>query len=72
MRKIDFDRDFKANDLKNLVETIESDGIIDVPARCMYYNDKVDSYHKNGLISDKQANEWIIPDALKKSKLWFS
>jgi hypothetical protein len=46
----------------------EQDGIIDVPERCEAYNNEMDAFHRNGEITDKQVNNWCIPDSLIKRK----
>ena len=70
MKKVDFDREFKMNDLEFIAKQYEKDGIPDRPARREAYNNKVDYYQKDGIITEKQANEWSIPDNLETTKYW--
>jgi len=48
----------------------ERDGIPDRPARREYFNNEVDSFQKNGTISEEQANSWSIPDYLETTLYW--
>ena len=68
--KQQFDQDFKMNDLQVIAEQYESDGIPDRTARREAYNNKVDAYQKDGLISEKKANDWCITDSLETTKYW--
>lgn len=70
MTKQDFDKEFKMVDLEYIAKQYEKDGIPDKPARREAYNNKVDSYLKDGLIKEWQANEWCIPDNLETTKYW--
>ena len=70
MEKAQFDNEFLKFNLKLIAIDYESDGLIDKPARRMFYNDKVDSFHKSGLITDKQANDWCIPERLVNTRNW--
>lgn len=36
----------------------------DIPMRCETYNNFVDSLQKDGLLTEKQANEYCIPRSL--------
>jgi hypothetical protein len=36
-------------------------GVKDYPARRLAYNNDLDNYHRNDLITKTQANTWIIP-----------
>lgn len=68
--KEQFDQDFKMNDLQAVANQYEKDGIPDRPARREAYNNKVDFYQKDGLISEKKANKWCITDSLETTKYW--
>lgn len=70
MTKKEFDKDFKMNDLQVIAELYEKDGIPDKPARREEYNNKLDTYQKNGIITEKQAYEWVIPDSLETTLYW--
>jgi len=68
--KKDFDHDFKMNDLHHIANTFEKDGVPDKPARRQAYNDKVDAYEKDGLISAEKANRWGITPQLETTLYW--
>ena len=70
MTQQEFNQEFKMNDLQWIAETYEKDGIPDRPARREAYNNKSDAYCKNGLITEKQYNNWCIPDNLETTKYW--
>lgn len=70
MTKQQFDQEFKMNDLEVIAKQYESDGIPDRPARREAYNNKVDHYQKEGLISEDDANEWCITDSLETTLYW--
>jgi hypothetical protein len=70
MTKREFDQEFKMNDLKIIAEQYESDGIPDKPARREAYNNKADFYCKDGIITDKQYNDFCIPDNLETTLYW--
>lgn len=36
----------------------------DIPLRCQEYNYTLDSFHRNGQITDKQVFNWCIPKRL--------
>lgn len=61
MKHSEFNEHFKENVLPVIQKAFESDGIRDIPARCEAYNNEMDSFHKDGLITDKQVNNWVIP-----------
>jgi len=65
-----FDAEFKANDLQTIAQQYERDGIPDRPARREAYNNKMDAYHREGLISDDAVNEWFISDSLETTLYW--
>ena len=62
MTQAQFNKDFEEVELIHIKNTFESDGIKDNPARMEAYNNKLDFYHKEGLITDKQVNNWVIPN----------
>ena len=66
----EFNKDYKMRDLKIIANLYESDGIPDKPARREAYNNKLDDYERNGLITSKQAYTWCIPDSYEKTKFW--
>lgn len=68
--KTDFDHDFKMNDLMGIAQEYEKDGVPDKPARREAYNNKVDAYQKDGLISEKKANKWCITEQLETTLYW--
>lgn len=45
---------------------VKEAGLIDKPLRCMTYNDYLDSLHKDGLLTDRQVNNMVIPDKFLK------
>jgi len=70
MTKQQFDQDFKMNDLHAIAKQYERDGLPDRPARREAYNNKVDAYQKDGLITEDDANEWCITDSLETTLYW--
>ena len=68
--KQQFDNEFKMEDLQIIAVTYEADGIPDKPARRECYNNKVDLFLKNGLITEKKANNWCIPPHLETTLYW--
>jgi hypothetical protein len=70
MNKAQFDNEFKMNDLEFIAKQYEQDGIPDKPARREAYNNKVDAYQKDGIITEEQAQNWCIPDSLETTKYW--
>ncbi len=70
MTKREFDQDFKMNDLKFIAEAFESDGVPDRPARREAYNNKADSYCKDGIITDRQYNDFCISESLETTLYW--
>lgn len=65
-----FDREFKMDDLHVIAKQYESDGIPDRPARREAYNNKMDAYHRDGLIDDEAVNNWCISDSLETTLYW--
>jgi len=65
MKKTEFDEMFEMDILPLIAQQYERDGIPDRPARREAYNDLTDSYCKDGIITEKQYNEWGIPDSLE-------
>lgn len=70
MTKREFDQEFKMNDLKYIAEAYEADGIPDRPARRECYNNKMDAYQKDGVITEEDANEWCISDSMETTLYW--
>lgn len=70
MTKREFDEMFKMEVLPLIAEKYESDGIPDRPARREEYNNLVDSYCKDKLITDNQADKWCITDSLETTEYW--
>lgn len=70
MTKQEFDQEFKMHDLEYIAQQYEKDGIPDKPARREAYNNKVDAYQREGLITEKQANKWCITDSLETTLYW--
>ena len=70
INKINFDQEFKTVDLKYIAQQYEKDGIPDRPARREVYNNKIDTYQKDGLITEKQAGKWCITDRLETTLYW--
>ena len=68
MTHAEFNKYFKINILPQIKETFEKDGIIDIPARCEAYNNEMDHLFKDGQITEKQVNNWCIPDSFLKRK----
>lgn len=58
------DQCFKNEVLPQIKSQYEQDGIKDIPARCEAYNNYVDGWYKDGLITEKQANKFCIPKNL--------
>lgn len=70
MTKQQFDNNFKMEVLPLIAKQYEQDGIPDRPARREEYNNLMDSHHRDGLITDKQVNDWVITDSLETTKYW--
>ena len=70
MTKVQFDKEFKEIDLKFIAKQYESDGVPDRPARREAYNNKVDAYSKDGIITEYQAQNWCITDSLETTLYW--
>lgn len=70
MTKQQFDQEFKMDDLEAIAKQYETDGVPDRPARREAYNNKVDAYQKDGLITEDDANEWCITDSLETTLYW--
>ena len=68
MTQAQFNQDFKEFDLELIAKQYEQDGIPDRPARREAYNNKMDSYRIDGLITEDQANNWCIPNSLETTK----
>lgn len=64
-----FDQDFKTNDLHAISKMYERDGVPDKPARREAYN-KLDAYHRDGLVDDEAVEEWFISDSLETTLYW--
>jgi hypothetical protein len=61
MTKKTFDIDF-SNQYDLIIENIEKqNGIKDFPLRTFCYNNLVDSYTKQSILTERQANNFIIP-----------
>jgi hypothetical protein len=59
MTKQTFDKNFENEFLFSIL--IKENGLIDKPLRCESYNNLVDSYRKDNLLTEKQSNNFIIP-----------
>jgi hypothetical protein len=59
MTKKQFDKNFENEFLFSLL--IKENGVIDKPLRCECYNNLVDYYTKDNLLTEKQAFNFIIP-----------
>ena len=70
MNKQQFDKHFKMEVLPLIAEQYESDGVPDRPARREYYNNEMDAFCKDGVITEQQANDWCISDSLETTKYW--
>jgi len=70
MTKQQFDQEFKMNDLHEIAKQYERYGVPDRPARREAYNNKVNAYQKEGLITEDDANEWCITDSLETTLYW--
>lgn len=70
MTLAEFNTDFKMNDLQFIAEAFEADGIPDKPARREAYNNKADSYCKDGIITEDQYNNFCISDSLETTLYW--
>ena len=66
----EFNTEFKYHGLQYIADMYEKDGIPDRPARREAYNNKMDAYCKDGLITEKQAYNWCIPTCLETSEYW--
>lgn len=58
--KKEIDNTFKLFILPAIKITYEKDGIKDIPARREGYNNYIDALHKDGSITEKQANRYCI------------
>ncbi len=68
MTHAEFNEYFKKEVLPLVIARYEQDGIKDIPARCEAYNNEMDHLFKDGQITEKQVNNWCIPDSLIKRK----
>lgn len=64
MNKTMFDKYFKTEIIPTL-KLIENNRV-DKPRRRQTYNDIVDYNHREGRITDRQRQNWIIPDRFLK------
>tara|TARA_R110000737_G_scaffold324910_1_gene338021 strand:+ start:480 stop:689 length:210 start_codon:yes stop_codon:yes gene_type:complete len=69
MKKIEFDEIFKVSILPLIAIKYEKDGMPDVIARTVCYTYLIDACCKEGIITDKQYNDWCMPDHLETKKL---
>lgn len=69
MTQREFDKYFKQEILPVIAQRYEKNGIPDRPARKEAYNNETDTFCKNGLITEKQYNNWCISDTLENTKL---
>jgi hypothetical protein len=53
--------EWRSSYLPSVVDTYEADGVADYPARRMSWTTFVDALHREGEISDKQAQNWAQP-----------
>lgn len=67
MTKKQFEEDFRENTLPFIIERYEQDGVPDRPARCEAWNDTVDSYIKDGILSESAYN-WSHPRWLETAR----
>lgn len=65
-----FNNYFKMEILPLIAKQYEQDAIPDKPARREAYNNLMDSYQKNGIITEEDAQEWCIPDHLETTMYW--
>ncbi len=70
MTQKEFNNYFKMEILPLIAKRFETDGIPDRPARREEYNNLMDSWQKDGIISEEDANEWCIPDTLETTLYW--
>lgn len=68
--KKQFDQEFKMQDLEFIANQYEQDGVPDKPARREAYNNKLDAYNRDGLVTNEQADEWAITDSLENTLYW--
>lgn len=66
LSKKQIDKDFITHILPMVKNHFEQDGKRDIPARCEEYNIFIDNLHRNGEITEKQANKYSIPKRLIK------
>ena len=66
----DFNEEFKRIDLHSIAKEYEQDGVPDKPARREAYNNKIDSYCKEGIITEKDGDNWCIPSSLETTLYW--
>ena len=66
----EFNNDFKMNDLQFIAQQYEQDGVPDRRARREAFNNKLDAYQKDGLITEEQAYNWCISDSLETTLYW--
>lgn len=66
----EFNHYFKMEILPIIAREMETDGIPDRPARRERYNNIMDSFQKNGFITEENAQNWCIPDNLETTLYW--
>ncbi|MFA6309727.1 MAG: hypothetical protein WC677_08370 [Clostridia bacterium] len=64
MKHKQFNLLFKETILEFIKSQEQKDGIKDIPLRLQSYNDLIDGFHKEGKITDKQAQTWGHPKFL--------
>lgn len=69
MNQKEFNEAFKRDVLPSIQAQFENDGIIDKPARREAYNNLMDSYHRDGLITNKQVQNWVIPANMESPRV---
>jgi hypothetical protein len=70
MTQSEFNKYFKNEILPIIARKYETDGIPDKIARREAYNNSTDDFCKNGLITEKQYNNWCISNSLENTKYW--
>lgn len=65
MTKKEFEEDFVQDDLYVVALAYELDGIPDKIARRCAYNDKLDIYMKNGIVTEMDSENWYITKELE-------
>ena len=56
--------EYEESTLPYIKEQYEQDAVKDGPARREAFNNMVDAYQKDNIISEKDAGEWCLPDYL--------